>query len=92
MNSILTQKFIPKSARKKRVLRSPAQWQALIAEFESGDLNARAFCNKHQIAVRGLHKWRRHFSQANHTVDFIDIGAQVNAPQLPRFGSISDRE
>ena len=82
MNSILTPKPIPKSARKKRVLRTPDQWRVLVAEFESGDLSRRNFCDKHQIAPSGLYKWRHHFSQANHTVDFIDIGAQVNSPPL----------
>jgi hypothetical protein len=82
MNSILSQKPIPKSARKKRVLRTPAQWQVLIAEFESGDLTARAFCNKHQIAVSGLHKWRHHFSQTTCSSGFIDIGAQINSSAL----------
>ena len=82
MNSILTQKTTPSLARKKRVLRSPAQWRALITEFESSDLTARAFCDKHHIATSGLHKWRHHFSQSNSSSDFSDIGAQVNSPPL----------
>ncbi len=60
--------------RKPRVIRSKAQWQSLITEYENSPLSQQAFCDKHQIAVSSLHKWRKHFGPQPSPAPFVEIG------------------
>jgi len=43
--------------------RSGPQWQALVAEQESGDLSVKGFCEARGLAVSSFHAWRRRFKQ-----------------------------
>ena len=59
--------------RKPRVVHSEAHWRQLIAQYETGSLTQKCFCQQHQISVSSLHKWRNRFKQNEDTSHFIDI-------------------
>jgi hypothetical protein len=60
--------------RRPRIMRSKAQWQSLITEYENSPLSQQAFCNKHQIAVSSFHKWRKRFDPQPSPAAFVEIG------------------
>jgi len=64
------------SKRKTRVIRSKAQWQALVTEYEASELTQQAFCKQHGIATSGLNKWRKRFSRSTES-EFVNITGQL---------------
>jgi len=77
--------------RKPRVMRSKAQWQSLITEYENSPLNQQAFCDKHKIAVSSFHKWRKHFGLQPPAAPFVEIGQALAAASVSEQTS-SDAE
>ena len=72
--------------RKTRINRSKEQWQTLVHQYETSGLTQQAFCKQHGIAVSGLNKWRKRFSNSVQA-DFVDI-----THQLSEAGSQSDAQ
>ena len=50
------------SKGRKRVRRSPAQWQRLIVEQADSDLSQSAFCRARGISPSSLKYWKRRFA------------------------------
>ena len=45
--------------RPKKVRRSPEEWQALIKQFNQGQLSRQAFCKQQSLALSTFDLWRR---------------------------------
>ena len=74
VTSTLTSERIPN--RKPRVVHDEASWRQLIAQYETGSLTQKSFCQQHRISVSSFHKWRHRFKHedADH---FIDISKAI---------------
>ncbi len=91
-NETATNKF--SSPRKPRVVRTQAQWQSLIKDYENGSLTQKDFCDSHQIAHSSLHKWRKRYGRSKlvkpcKTPSFIDITQPLSdaKPQVENLNS-----
>ncbi len=73
--------------RKSRIMRSKAQWQSLITEYENSPLSQQAFCDKHQIAVSSFHKWRKRFDPQPSPAAFVEIGQTLAMAGTPEQSS-----
>jgi len=75
----------PSSLRKPRVVRSKAQWQSLLAEYESSSLTQQAFCKQHDLPISSFHKWRHRLSQESTDSFFVELNAEPTtyAQQTP---------
>ena len=75
----------PKPA--KRIMRSRSQWEALLEEFNAGELTKAAFCKKHRIATSSLYRWQQILSQDAGDTDFIDVTGPLSiTPAVPVHG------
>lgn len=63
--------------RKPRIVHSEASWRQLIAQYETGTLTQKSFCQQHQISVSSFHKWRNRFKQNEDADHFIDISKAI---------------
>jgi len=56
-----------------------------VAQYESGSLTQKIFCQQHQISMGSLHKWRKRFKQNEGMNDFIEISQTIvpTNPSLP---------
>lgn len=63
--------------RKPRVVHNEASWRKLIAQYETGSLNQKLFCQQHQISVSSFHKWRNRFKRNEDADHFIDISKAI---------------
>jgi len=75
----------PQKERKAKVIRTKAQWKALLDELNGSGLTKSAFCKSHQISTSSLHKWQKHFSAQSTAAEFVDITGPLSrvAPPLP---------
>ncbi len=75
----------PQKERKAKVIRSKAQWKALLDELNASGLTKSAFCKSHQIATSSLHKWQKYFAAKSTAAEFVDITGPLSraAPPLP---------
>lgn len=73
------------ASRKPRIVHSEARWRQLVAQYESGSLTQKIFCQQHQISIGSLHKWRKRFKQIEGMNDFIEISQTIipTTPSLP---------
>jgi transposase-like protein len=71
---------------RRRQHRSPAEWQTLLAQFQSSGLNTVAFCRRHAISESSFHHWRTKLAGSNSSSPtaplppFVDLGPLVTAP------------
>lgn len=77
--------------RKSRVVHDEASWKQLIAQYETGSLTQKSFCQQHQISVSSLHKWRNRLKQDDDANHFIDI-SKATEPTHPAAQSVVDPE
>ena len=75
INSATPDNKIPN--RKPRIVHSEASWRQLIAQYETGSLTQKSFCQKHRISVSSFHKWRQRFKQNEDADHFIDISRAI---------------
>ena len=62
--------------RKPRVVHDEASWRQLIAQYETGSLTQKSFCQQHRISVSSFHKWRNRFKHEDEG-NFIDISNAI---------------
>jgi transposase-like protein len=77
--------------RKPRVVHNEASWKQLIAQYETGSLTQKSFCQQHRISVSSLHKWRNRFKQDEDSTHFIDISKAI-VPTQHTSQSASEQE
>ncbi|MCP4233756.1 MAG: hypothetical protein GY770_09255 [Aestuariibacter sp.] len=63
--------------RKPRIVHSEASWRQLIAQYETGSLTQKSFCQQHRISVSSFHKWRNRFKHNEDVDHFIDISKAI---------------
>ena len=73
----------PQPKPKTRVMRSQAQWKALLEEFKTSGLTKSAFCKKHRIATSSLYRWQQLFAEHAGPTDFIDVTQPLSGTPLP---------
>ncbi len=71
--------------RRTKVIRTKAQWKALLDELDASGLTKSAFCKNHHIATSSLHKWQKYFAAKSTAAEFVDITEPLSraAPPLP---------
>ncbi len=81
----------PQQSRpKKRIHRSPHQWQALLDDFHRSGLPKEAFCKQRGVATSSLNRWQRVIERQAQNGDFIDVTeplSRVPATPSPRHDS-----
>ena len=74
--------------RKPRVVHDETSWRQLIAQYETGSLTQKSFCQQHQISVSSFHKWRHRFKQNEDPNHFIDISRAIVPTQHKSQSSV----
>ena len=80
-----------KSKASKRQRRSPEQWQALLARFESAGLSVAAFCAGESISEASFYRWRGLLasSGAGHEIaqaaGFVALGPMASGAREARL-------
>jgi putative transposase len=81
------------SSRKSYTLRSKAQWQSLLQQFEEGDLSQKAFCKQHSITPSSFYLWRKRLSAESvmdTPSDFINLSDALDADNSNPEPSLAD--
>lgn len=76
MSITLGKKSSQTSAAKKRkpkVMRSDAQWKALLESYSEGELTKSEFCKKHRISTSSFYKWEKRLGLNSAVNEFVDI-------------------
>ncbi len=63
--------------RKPRVVHNEASWKQLIAQYETGSVTQKSFCQQHRISVSSFHKWRNRFKHNEDVDHFINISKAI---------------
>ncbi|MCF1456847.1 MAG: hypothetical protein LPH21_04550 [Shewanella sp.] len=63
-----------KTKRKPRVVRSKAQWQSLLNDYQQSTMTQQAFCAQRGIAVSSFSKWQNRLSTQPDQPLFVDLG------------------
>jgi transposase-like protein len=72
-----------------RQYHSPAQWQALLAQFETSGLSVVAFCRRHGVSNSSFYRWRTQLAGnrpatpavvTSNPPDFVDLGSLMSKP------------
>lgn len=60
--------------RRRRPRRTRHQWQSLISEFQHGNEDITAFCQRHDISRTSFYHWQRRLQSQAHESDlFIEL-------------------
>ena len=74
----------PTNPPRTKVMRSKAQWQALLNESRTSGLTKTDFCKKHKISASSLHKWQKYFDAQLTGAEFIDITENLHQEAPPQ--------
>ena len=69
--------------QRKKVVRTPRQWQRLVTEFEAGDQGPKEFCRKRRLSSTQLYKWRKRFRGEEAAAGNGSAGPLVDFMELP---------
>ena len=76
---------------KKRIHRSPRQWQSLLDDFHRSGLTKVAFCKQHGVAASSLNRWQQMLEGQPDGGDFVDVTEPLSrTSSVPSPGSHGD--
>lgn len=76
---------------KPRHYRSLDEWQALVDEYESGNMRKTAFCRKHKVAVSNFSKWYEKLGKANLASSSLSSKLAFIELEKPKVEGIKNR-
>jgi len=82
----------PNPRPRTRVMRSKAQWKALLEEFSNSGLTKSAFCKKHRIATSSLYRWQQLIAEHVGVTDFIDVTQPLSSAPVPPPAPAEDND